>query len=129
MTVTAYSAVQPASVGLANNTPTLVLQLRLPNTGYFVVFGRVVVSNLAPGVQPIQATMTTLDGTTILDFASVDLPGLSGGNGAVMVLNAILNLNASNQNEIVDIRCSGTNGAAQYCSLIAIPVDAISGSV
>ena len=64
MTVTAYSAVQPASVSLANNTQTLVLQLRLPNTGYFVVFGRVVVSNLAPGVQPIQATMTTLDGTT-----------------------------------------------------------------
>jgi hypothetical protein len=40
-----------------------------------------------------------------------------------------LNLAMTNENEIVDIRCTTTNGTASWAQLTAIPVDALSPSL
>jgi hypothetical protein len=40
MTVTAYYNTQGATVLLPNNNPTVTVQLRLPNTGTFVVWAK-----------------------------------------------------------------------------------------
>ena len=46
MTVTAYWQTQvDSTIGLPPNTPTVVVQLRLPTTGTFVVWGKVTVQN------------------------------------------------------------------------------------
>jgi hypothetical protein len=42
-------------------------------------------------------------------------------------LQSTLNLSQPTANEIVDIRCAMASGDAQGASLIAIPVDALSG--
>ena len=132
MTVTAYTAQQAAIVNLpSGGGPAVIVLLRLPTTGIFVVFGKVIVQSLAsPTVsQVIATTLTTLDGTNNLDQV---VTSLVPAEYACVSLQGILNLSAGNTNEIVDIRYSaqGSNPAsAIYGSLIAIPVDAVSGSV
>jgi hypothetical protein len=70
MTVTAYSAQQGAIVNLpTGGGPAVIVMLRLPTTGIFAVFGKVVVQSLAPATvsQVISRCLTTLDGTNNLD--------------------------------------------------------------
>jgi hypothetical protein len=126
MTVTAYSQTQGGgSVALPPNAQTVVIQLRLPTTGIFVVWGNVTVDGATSTTGSFNsfATMTTLDGATLLDVSPY-------GPAASMsvALQSTLDLSQSNVNEIVDIRCQTSAAAvAVYASLIAIPVDALSG--
>jgi hypothetical protein len=70
--------------------------------------------------------MATLDGATTLDSAGCSL---AVGGAASVSPQGTLNLSQTNENEIVDIRCSTANGTAFQASLIAITVDALSGSL
>ena len=139
MTVTAYSNLQGAQISLTNDIPTVVVQLRLPTTGMFVVWGKVTVLNNSASWVLINVSMTTLDGATTSDVVA---PGLlevphkqsysTAFAGVCMPLQSTLNLNQPNVNEIVDIRVSAsspTQAAIQVsgASLIAISVDALSG--
>lgn len=127
MTVTAYQTFQGGpAITLQNNSDTLILKLRVPNIGTFVVFGRVAVSNTGATPAQINTRMTTLDGVTMLDnFWVVVAPGTI----ASVSLMGTLNLSAPDDNEIVDIRCSTASGFAQGAMLIAVPVDQISSSL
>jgi hypothetical protein len=131
MTVTAYWQTQQSNttVSLQNNNATVVIKLRLPNTGKFVVWGKVGVFNLATTPQDAAVSITTDDGATLLDFTSVGIGASNGSNIASVSLQGVLDLSASDENEIVDIRCGTTNGQAAWASPIAIPVDAFSGSL
>ena len=127
MTVTAYRAT-------ATNIPlgdyfTVVVQLRLPNTGNFVVFGRVTITNSATTAETCNVELTTLDGATVLDEALIGIPPGAAGNMACVTVQGFLNLSLPGDNEIVDIRCAsgGPNVTAYSCSLIAISVDQLSG--
>jgi hypothetical protein len=145
MTVTAYSQTAQGGASLQLNNPTVIIQLRLPNTGTFVIWGKVVLENLPPlGENPASivgsVSMTTLDGATTLDTANIAM-GPTGAtppqplqNTICVPLQSTLNLSQPNVNEIVDIRCvisvaAGQMAAASWASLIAIPVDALSGPV
>jgi hypothetical protein len=127
MTVTAYNNFwNGAPISLQNNAFTVVVKLRVPNTGNFVVFGKVNMDNLATTPQALVAYLTTNDGGMILDIAQI---GVSGNCGASMVIQGVLNLTRTDENEIVDIRCAAVNGNASWASLTAIPVDALSPSL
>jgi hypothetical protein len=127
MTITAYNNVMNgASIPLQNNSFTVVVKLRVPNTGNFVIFGKVNLDNLAATPQGLVAYLTTNDGAMVLDTAQISV---SGNSGACMVLQGVLNLSRTDENEIVDIRCAAVNGSANWASLIAIPVDTLSGSL
>jgi len=136
MTTTAFQATGE-NVNLAPNTsPALCVQLRLPNTGTYVVFGRLVVTNLTATTLFVTAFLTTLDGSTHLDVVQISLPpgppNVAGGIGTSISLQSRLDVTAGNANEIVDIRCtaagdpSGGSGFAvvTQTSLTAISVDA-----
>jgi hypothetical protein len=131
MTVTAYWQSQQAntSVALQNNNSTVVVKLRLPNTGKFVVWGKVTIFNLAATPQAATVMMSTYDGGTALDYTAVSIGAGNDSNIACVSLQGVLDLSASDENEIVDIRCTAANGQASWASLIAIPVDALSGSL
>jgi hypothetical protein len=127
MTVTAYNAFwNGAPIALQGGIPTVVVKLRVPNTGNYVLFGKVTISNSATTPQGLLATLTTNDGTMILDLSEVVVPGNAG---ACLVVQGVLNLAMTNENEIVDIRCTTTNGTASWAQLTAIPVDALSPSL
>jgi len=131
MTVTLYQSVQGSAVTLPNSS-TLIEQLRLPNTGSFVVFGRVIVANTGPTANVITAALTTLDGVTTLDTVTVFVSSITtNANTLCITLQGILQPGLPTQNEIVDIRGSASNGAgtAFSGSLFAISVDQISGPV
>jgi hypothetical protein len=136
MTVTAYSNLQAAPISLTNDIPTVVVQLRLPTTGVFVVWGKVTVVSTSVTTVWINVSMTTLDGATTLDVISPSplqvLPRAGYGGtvvtGVCVPLQSTLNLKQPNVNEIVDIRVSATdNTQVSGASLIAIPVDGLSG--
>jgi hypothetical protein len=69
--------------------------------------------------------MTTFDGATALDVAGFTF--FAAGGVVSVSLQGTLDLSSAATNEIVDIRCSTANGTAINSSLIAIPVDALSG--
>lgn len=127
MTVTAYNNVMnSAAIPLQNSAFTVVVKLRVPNTGNFVVFGKVNMENLATTPQGLVVYLTTNDGAMVLDIAQISV---SGNSGACIMLQGVLSLSRTDENEIVDIRCAAVNGSANWASLIAIPVDAVSGSL
>ena len=126
MTVTAYWQNAGAALPLQNLTPTVVVRLRLPSTGTFVIWGRVAVATTAggPSSQTVIVSMTTLDGATALDSFSFNIGAYP--LSTCVPLQSTLDLSQPDTNEIVDIRCAMTNGSAYNASLIAIPVDALS---
>jgi hypothetical protein len=70
MTVTAYNNVMnSAAIPLQNSAFTVVVKLRVPNTGNFVVFGKVNMENLATTPQGLVVYLTTNDGAMVLDIA------------------------------------------------------------
>jgi hypothetical protein len=124
MTVSVYQQTN-TGVNLDNvSPPTVVVQLRVPNTGTYLVLGRLAVDMPLP-VGNAVAYLTTLDGATVLDQVGVT----AAGGKLCIALQGTLNVTAPNSNEIVDIRCSGIQGVAERCSLIAISVDQLSGSL
>ena len=133
MTITAYNA----TGGLMNlqfNNAMVVVQLRVPNTGTYVVFGKVTIFNQAAAPQSISATMTTSDGATVLDQSPVLVSNLGQLNGGVCIsLQGVLDLTNPTENEIVDIRCLQLanlgSATANDSKLVAISVDALSGPV
>jgi hypothetical protein len=129
MTVTLFQA-SAGPITLTSTAPTVIVQLQLPNTGTYVLFGRVIVTNTLPSAQQFTATITTLDGATVLDQSDfvVSTGSAIAGNEVCVSLQAPLDLTNPTENEIVDIRCqaSGGNAGANFARLYAIPVDAIS---
>jgi hypothetical protein len=124
MTVTVYQQTN-TNINLDNvSPPTVVVKLRVPNTGTYLVLGRLTVEFGAPAAIAV-ANLTTLDGATVLDQAKVN----GTDTWLCIALQGTLNVTASNSNEIVDIRCSGIQGVAINCSLIAISVDQLSASL
>jgi hypothetical protein len=130
MTVTAFSVTQE-TVPLKGPDETLVLQLRLPPTGKFVIWGKVLLTDDGKGV--CTARLTTLDRATRLDFCESISSGI-----VCFSLQCTLDVSQSNANQVVALRCgvppSGiegdpVDGSAQFASLIAIQVDALSGPV
>jgi hypothetical protein len=126
MTVTAFSQTQ-VTVPLKGKEETTVLQLRLP-TGKFVIWGKVLLADDGKGV--CGARLTTLDLATNLDFCESISSGL-----VCFSLQCTLDVSQSNANQVVVLRCvvppSGIegeqfDGSAQFASLIAISVDALS---
>jgi hypothetical protein len=77
MTVTVYQTFQAGpAIALQNNSDTLILKLRVPSTGNFIIFGRVAVGNTGGSPAQINTRLTTLDGVTMLDnFWVVVAPG------------------------------------------------------
>lgn len=131
MTVTAYWEMQEQNVpiSLQNNNSTVIVKLRLPNTGKFVVWGKVSIFNSGTSPQAATVSLTTYDGATVLSYTAVGIQSGSDGNIVCVALQGVLDLSASDENEIVDIRCSMANGQASWASLIALPVDAFSNSL
>jgi hypothetical protein len=127
MTVTAFSTILNTPVALTGQARTLVISLRLPNTGKYVVWGKVTIKNAATTPQAGGAFMTTFDGATPLDGAGFEVAAPAGE--VAVSLQSGLDLSNPTQNEIVDIRCSTANATATTASLIAIQVDALSGPV
>jgi hypothetical protein len=127
MTVTAYRNTA-TGIPLVPNAFTVVVQLRVPNTGNFLILGRITASNPTTTPQTINTEMTTLDGGTVLDEALVAVPAGPNANMVCVTLQGFLSPSLAGQNEIVDLRCS-SNCTANSCSLIAISVDALSGSL
>lgn len=124
MTVTVYQQTN-TNINLDNvSPPTVVVQLRVANTGTYLVLGRLTVAMPVPAATAL-ANLTTLDGATVLDQAGVN----ATGGTLCIALQGTLNVTAPNSNEIVDIRCSGIQGVAKNCSLIAISVDQLSASL
>jgi hypothetical protein len=121
-------------MALQFNNAMVVVQLRVPNTGTYVVFGKVIILNQATAPQSISVTMTTSDGATVLDQSPVLVSPLGQLNAGVCVsLQGVLDLTNPAENEIVDIRCLqlanlGSAGANDS-KLVAISVDALSGRV
>jgi len=132
MSIIAYEAFQtggPPSP-LKNNDETVIVRLRVPNAGNFVVFGKVTVANLDGSTQSVLTALTTLDGATVLDTVYVNIGNSNFGNLVSISLLGSLVLPSLGANEIVDIRCSTTNGYASFGKLLAISVDSImSGSL
>jgi hypothetical protein len=122
MTVTAYWQTQAAgSISLKAGGSTVAVELRLPNTGTFVIWGKVTVLNETSPSANYVVSMTTLDGATTLDITSF------GALSMCVPLQSTLDLSQPNVNEIVDIRCAASAaGSVISASLIAIPVDALS---
>jgi hypothetical protein len=120
-------------VVLQNNIPNVVVQLRVPNTGNYLVLGRVMLGNAGTTSMGATAFLTTLDGATVLDSVIVTVP--TGGGSVCTALQGTLNVSAPNSNEIVDIRCASLNAtalsgaSANSCSLMVISVDQLSGSL
>jgi hypothetical protein len=110
---------------LQNNNPTVVAQIRLPSAGTFALFGRVILANLTESMEGFTTTMTTLDGTTILDTVQFSIPNVALGNSAHVSLMSTINMALPANNEIVDIRCSAVSGVANSSLLYAISVDEI----
>ena len=129
---TVYQQTNNTSVNLLGS-PTVVVRLRVPNTGTYLLLGRTAISLPAPAVgQPggtARAFLTTLDGATVLD--EVDVVFAPSIGQVCIALQGTLNVTATNSNEIVDIRILSGNGFGQalFCSLIAISVDQLSGSL
>ncbi|MGA7232505.1 MAG: hypothetical protein WBX95_16425 [Xanthobacteraceae bacterium] len=97
MTVTVYQ--QTASgIALETDAPTAVVRLRLPNTGSFLVLGRIVVENSGTLIEGITAELTTLDGATVLDTVSLGVgPAASGSANSCITLQGTLNVSGPNQ--------------------------------
>jgi hypothetical protein len=91
----------------------------------FVIWGNVTLAGATNTPFAGSVSMTTLDGATILVNSTY-----SNVETIIVPLQSTLNLSQANVNEIVDIRCANSAAAfAMSTSLIAIPVDALSGSV
>ena len=130
MTVTAFSQTQGV-VHMKPRDEPVIVSLRLPPTGKFVIWGKV---QFFADVHPTICTarLTTLDGATQLDFLEVIQSGLTA-----VSLQCTLDVSQPNANQVVDLRCMLAEaiegetfaGSAQFASLIAIQVDALSGPV
>jgi hypothetical protein len=114
---TVYREVQNAAVPINNNNP-VVVQLRVPDKeeGIFTIFGRLVFTNQDGAAQRFTATLTTLNGQTVLDEVSLTV---DAGKTACVSLQTILDLNEDDQNDIVDIHCASLHGQAEYGALTA----------
>jgi hypothetical protein len=133
MTITAYNAMG-GSMALQFNNAMVVVQLRVPNTGTYVVFGKVIISNQFTVPQGISVTMTTSDGATVLDQSPVLVSPVGQLSGGVCIsLQGVLDLTSPTENNIVDIRCQQLanlgSAVANDSKLVAISVDALSGPV
>jgi hypothetical protein len=133
MTITAYNAMG-GSMALQFNNAMVVVQLRVPNTGTYVVFGKVIISNQSTATQGISVTMTTSDGATVLDQSPVLVSPVGQLSGGVCIsLQGVLDLTSPTENNIVDIRCQQLanlgSAIANDSKLVAISVDALSGPV
>jgi hypothetical protein len=133
MTITAYNAMG-GSMALQFNNAMVVVQLRVPNTGTYVVFGKVIISNQFTAPQGISVTMTTSDGATVLDQSPVLVSPVGQLSGGVCIsLQGVLDLTSPTENNIVDIRCQQLanlgSAVANDSKLVAISVDALSGPV
>jgi hypothetical protein len=129
MTITAFGTLlnPGATVQAPANQQTVIVRMRLPNTGSFVLFGRIVAANASQAASNATISLTTLDGETSLDVATVTL---SGGFSTSVSLQAILTMGAQNVNEIVDIRCQpGAPFNVNSISLTAISVDATASAL
>ena len=133
--ITAYQANGNTAILQNNTSPTLCVQLQLPNPGNYVVFGRLVVNNLTASTLQVTALLSTHDGATNLDGVNLCLPPgpPSIWAGTCISLHSQLLVTAANANEIVDIRCTaaGTPSASGFANvtvptLMAISVDALS---
>ena len=107
----------PAVATLRNNNDVVILRLGLAEPGEYVIFGRVVLSNLDSDGQAASARCTLKDGADLSDGVNIRIPGDSSQTihlqGTARVAGP----------EIVDIRCSTFSGNASQSSLVAIPVD------
>jgi hypothetical protein len=117
---TVYRQVQGAAPVPINNNPTVVVQLRVPDKNSFIIFGRVVFTNQDQHPQPLTATLTTFNGGTVLDKVNI---AVDAGKAVCVSLQAILNLNENDQNDIVDIRCASLQGQAEFGALTALSID------
>ncbi len=124
MTTTAYSLFSnpAATIAAPANQQTVLARMRLPSVGSYLLFGRIVAFNTGPSYTNVNSSLTTLDGETILDTATVTV---SSGYLSCVFLQALLVMGAQDANEIVDIRClSGAALTVNSVSLNAISVDA-----
>jgi hypothetical protein len=81
------------------------------------------VGNSAPNPAILTAKMTTLDGATDLDTVWVSVPAVNAGSIACIALTGYIDLGASDNSDIIDIRCRAESGFAAFGVLFAVPVD------
>jgi hypothetical protein len=107
-------------VQLRNFQDTVVARVRLQR-GRYVVFGKVVLSNLDGDTQSARVQLAARDGGIILKENSVLLEHLPAGNSqSILILGTAT---VEDGADIVDLRCATFDGEASQTSLVAIAVD------
>jgi hypothetical protein len=100
-------------------TPTEVLRLPVSIPGRYAVFGKVVLQNQDDTPQNSEVQMTSNDGQNIIDRGGVRIPG--GGFGQSFSLEG--ELEQTQTDRIIDIRCATNLGTVTFAKLIALRVD------
>lgn len=118
----AFTETHEGIVTLDNFNDKVVVRLRIPDAGKFVVFGRVVITNYDGDPQNANARLTTFDGATEIDRVNVRI---TRGDHSIS-LQGTLSLPSPASNNIVDIRCATYKGLAREATLFAISVDDLS---
>jgi hypothetical protein len=117
----AFTNTHVGIVPLNHFADQMVVQLTVRDSGKYVVFGRVVITNWDGDPQNASARLTTHDQATELDRADVRIDSKSCAQS--ISLQGTLILPSKTENSIIDIRCSTYNGVAQEATLFAILVD------
>jgi hypothetical protein len=126
----AYTNTNVGPVSLSDFEDTVVVQLRIPDGGVFVIFGRVVIVNGdTGGQQDARARLTTFHGANELDTVTVRIDEGGDADRQSISLQGTLFLPGPNSNDIVDIRCSTLSGQAHQATLFAITIDGLSSSL
>jgi hypothetical protein len=129
MAIIAFTNTNPSITPLNNFNEQVVVRLRVPDSGEYVIFGRLVIINEDGDPQNAGARLTTFDGVTELDKADVRLDSVSDGGSQAISLQATLHLPSHEANDVIDIRCGTFSGAARNATLFAISVDGLQGSL
>jgi len=116
----AVTTAAPPLVQLRNFQDTVVARVTLQR-GRYVVFGKVVLSNLDGDTQSARVQLAARDGGIILKENSVLLEHLPNGNSqSILILGTAT---VEDSADIVDLRCATFDGEARQISLVAIAVD------
>jgi len=116
----AVTTAAPPLVQLRNFQDTVVARVTLQR-GRYVVFGKVVLSNLDGDTQSARVQLAARDGGIILKENSVLLEHLPNGNSQSILILGTATVEDSAY--IVDLRCATFDGEARQTSLVAIAVD------
>jgi hypothetical protein len=111
--------------GTAPNFPVtsggVVVRMRLPAAHSFALSGKLTLLSTSASQATVTASLTSLDGQSVLDETMVSLLG----DGASFCASLLGFMSTSTASEIVDIRFDKGGFTLSDCTLFALSVDAI----